>query len=408
MNVFEILPIALQALSLNKVRSILTALGVVFGVAAVIAMLSIGEGARRESIEQVELLGANTILVRNSGEWEPRGSDGIVERDAVAIGTLGDVAAWSGLRRYADRIVTRHDKKLRAEVVATTPSYARVVDLGLDKGRYFDDEEHGRGAHVCIIGSNLKRGLFGFRNAIGEDIKVGDIYLIVIGVAEYRRVGKSRISGLKIPHYNNEIFIPLTLVDYFESARGRAGRPIECLDEIWIKVANSRKVVTTAQLLERMLARLHAGKDDFKIIVPQALLAQAQRTQRTFNIVMGAIAGISLLVGGIGIMNIMLATVLERRFEIGVRRAAGATERAVMLQFLLEAILISLVGCLVGILLGTIIAIAVAQYAGWRTAIGFFHVIIAVGVAAGVGIASGYYPALKAARTDPGEALRYE
>ncbi|HEC83045.1 MAG TPA: FtsX-like permease family protein [Firmicutes bacterium] len=408
MNLFQILPIALRALSLNKVRSTLTALGVVFGVAAVVAMLSIGEGARRESIEQVELLGANTIVIKNSTGWQPFSSDGLVMCDGEAIGSLNDVVAWAGLRRYKDRTVARLGKKFKAEVVATTPSYATVVDLGLDRGRYFDDFEYVRGAHVCILGSTLKRGLFGFEDAIGEDVKIGDTYFTVIGVAEYKRIGRSRISGLKIPHYNNEIFVPLTLADYFEGEEQHRPRSPECLDEIWVKVATSRQVVTVARLLERLLSRLHAEQDDFTIVVPQSLLAQTQRTQRTFNIVMGAIAGISLLVGGIGIMNIMLATVLERRFEIGVRRAAGATARVVMLQFLLEAMLISLVGCIVGILLGTVIATAVAHYAGWRTAINFIHVIAAVGVAAGVGIASGYYPALRAARTDPGEALRYE
>ncbi len=408
MNLFQVLPIALEALRLNRARSILTALGVVFGVAAVVAMLSIGEGARRETIEQIELLGANTILIKNSGQWQPFVSEGIVLRQAEDAGSVANVVGWAGVRRYEDRSISRRSKTTKAEIVATTPSYASIVDLGLDKGRYFDDQEYRKGAQVCIIGSKLKRTLFGFSDAIGDDIKVGDIYLTVIGVAEYKRIGKSRVSGLKIPQYNREIFIPISLADYFEPSERNVQRPPGSLDEIWVKVASSDDVIATASVVERMMKRLHGDRDDFTIIVPQALLAQSQRTQRTFNIVMGAIAGISLLVGGIGIMNIMLATVLERRYEIGVRRAAGATSRVILLQFLLEAVLISLVGCIVGIILGTLLATGVAQYAGWRTAISFIHVMAAVGVAAGVGIASGYYPALKAARTDPGEALRYE
>jgi putative ABC transport system permease protein len=408
LDLVRIFPIAFRSLTQNKVRSFLTAMGVLFGVGAVIAMLSIGEGARREATEQVELLGANTVFVTNAWEaWQDAGGEGLVMRDAQALGALDVITAWTVLRRYGNIGVQVEGRMAQAEAVPTTPAFKDILNLEIDSGRFIDPHDLKYGRHVCVLGASLKRELFAFERAVGRRIKIGDSWFTVIGVAEYEKIGKSRVQGLKVPHYNTQVFVPLGLAAYFDLEGEQSGRPDHSVDEIVLKVASAGMVLPASELAGRALERLH-GQQDFRLVIPQALLAQSRRTQRTFSIVMGAIAGISLLVGGIGIMNIMLATVLERRHEIGVRRAAGATTRAVLAQFLVEAMLLSLVGCVVGIMLGIGLSAVVAKYAGWRTAVGVLHILVAVGVAGLVGIVSGYYPARRAAGIDPGEALRYE
>jgi len=409
LDLVRVFPIAFQSLAQNKVRSLLTALGVLFGVGAVVAMLSIGEGARREATEQVELLGANTVFVTNTWEtWGDADGEGLVLRDARALGSLGVISGWTALRRYSDVSVQAAGCIAQAEVVPTTPTFKDILNLDMDAGRFIDRHDFEYRRQVCILGASLDRELFAFEPAVGRQVKIGDSWFTVIGVAEYERIGRSQVQGLKVPQYNSQVFIPLGLAAYFDLDGDQTGRPDHSVDEIVLQVASAGMVVPASELVGRVLDRLHGQRHDYKLVIPQALLEQSRRTQRTFSIVMGAIAGISLLVGGIGIMNIMLATVLERRHEIGVRRAAGATTRGVLAQFLVEAMFLSLVGCVVGILLGVGLSAVVAKYAGWRTAVSAVHILIAVGVAGLVGIVSGYYPARKAAGLDPGEALRYE
>jgi putative ABC transport system permease protein len=405
----ESIPISIRSILSNKVRAFLTALGVMFGVAAVIAMLSISEGAKRDMLEQVNLMGANTVFVENSwSSWSAGTTDGLLTGDGASLASVTGAGQWAALRRYPNTVIQMGTRKYSVEVVATTPAFAGIVNLGLQGGRYFDAHDYDARGKVCVLGASLKKALVAYEDAVGKQVKIGDVWFTVIGVSEYKKVGRSRVTGLRIPKYNVEVFVPLSVASYFDPPSNRGTRPQESLDEIVLAIGGAGQVEPASRVIERALERLHHGETDYKIVVPQALLAQSRRTQRTFNIVMATIAGISLLVGGIGIMNIMLASVLERRHEIGIRRATGATSGEVMLQFLTEAVSICLVGCVVGIGLGVALSLAVGHFAEWRTGINALHVVIAVGVASFVGIVSGYYPARRAARLDPVEALRYE
>jgi putative ABC transport system permease protein len=277
------------------------------------------------------------------------------------------------------------------------------VKLALVEGRFFDREDEERHALVCVIGDQVRRDLFGFGTALGQPLKVNDQWLTVVGVLAGGS-GKREIQGVTLEGTATDIYLPVT------AAERRFGRaPLKApLDELVVSLTPGTPVQESAIVVKSMLDRLHGGADDYTITVPEALLQQSQKTQRLFDIVMGAIAGISLLVGGIGIMNIMLATVLERTREIGVRRAMGARQVDIRNQFFMEAFAVTVTGGLLGIVMGLVIAKGVAAYAGWKTIVTLGSIVLSVGVSAAVGLAFGSYPAMRAAQLDPVEALRYE
>ena len=277
------------------------------------------------------------------------------------------------------------------------------MKLQVVEGRFFDREDEERHAHVCVIGDQVRRDLFGFEPALGRPLKVNDQWLTVVGVLASGG-GTREIQGVTLEGTANDIYLPVTAA---ERSFGRA--PLKApLDELVVSLAPGTPVQESAVVVEALLDRLHGGADDYTITVPEALLEQSRRTQRLFDIVMGAIAGISLLVGGIGIMNIMLATVLERTREIGVRRAMGARQIDIRNQFFIEAFTITVTGGLLGIVMGLAIAKGVALYAGWTTIVTVWSIVLSVGVSVAVGLVFGIYPAMRAARLDPIEALRYE
>jgi putative ABC transport system permease protein len=254
---------------------------------------------------------------------------------------------------------------------------------------------------VCVLGAGIKRDLFYFRDPLGARVKIGDDWFTVVGVMEHKLAGGAEMAGNDM---NQQIYIPLSTslqrftLDPFESE----------IDRIVARVGEPERVREAANIIQTTLARRHSNAADYQISIPEELLRQRQQTQRIFNIVMGCIAGISLLVGGIGIMNIMLASVLERTREIGIRRAIGATRKDIMGQFLVEAALLSFLGGMIGIILGWSMSYVITLYAGWKTIVSIFSVILAFGVSATVGILFGFYPARQAALMDPIESLRYE
>jgi putative ABC transport system permease protein len=407
----EAVSTALQDLAAHKLRSLLTMLGMIFGVGAVIAMLAIGAGAELQALTLIERLGLSQVLVRakdlksDEAERVRSKSLGVSARDAAAI-----ASALPEVERVVPRIKIEPYKvrsaaaRSDAKVYGVSPDYARAAGVALAEGRFLDARDEAAHAQVCVLGAGVRRDLFGYGPAVGQDVKVNDVWLEVVGVAAPGGSGADSFQGVTIGSTSQEILVPAST-----AARKFDLDPLASpIDELVVRLSPGRSAASAASQIEALLSRLHAGERDYELVVPERLLEQSRRTQRLFNAVMASIAGISLLVGGIGIMNILLATVLERTREIGLRRAVGARSRDIRFQFVVEAFTISLIGGVAGILLGVGLARAVAAWAGWSTLVTPASVVLATGVATLVGLASGFYPAHRAASVDPIEALRYE
>jgi putative ABC transport system permease protein len=411
MKIGDAVRAALENLSEHKLRSGLTMLGMMFGVGAVIAMLSIGAGAERQALSLIDKLGMHNVVVRaktydqNELEEIRKKSLGLSLRDVTAI-----EESVPGIEFVAPRLevepykVLAEGAKSESSVYGVSRRYAGLIDLRLAEGRFFDEVDEVRHAQVAVIGASTRRDLFGAGPAIGRSIKVDDVWLEVIGTLEPDTSGASSVQGVAVASTSRAIFLPFTT-----ALRKLDRDPLRSpLSEIVMKLEPDASPHEVSIIAGGLLDRLHGGATDYDIIVPEALLEQSRQTQRLFNIVMGCIAGISLLVGGIGIMNIMLASVLEQTREIGIRRAVGARRRDIRFQFLLTAFSLSLLGGIAGITLGVGIAQIVAAYADWPTVVTAFAVILSTGVSVAVGLVSGLYPAIRASRLIPIDALRHE
>jgi putative ABC transport system permease protein len=401
----------IESLRHHALRSFLAMLGIIFGVGAVIAMLSIGAGAERQALEIIDAMGLRNIVVEdkqfdreNELQEIRRKSAGLSSRDATAIGD-----AVPGVERVVAKIeiepwhVLSPTGRAKPRVVGVSHDYPELVKVDVREGRFFDRYDEETYAQVCVIGDQVRRELFGFEPALGRPLKVNSQWLTVIGILAPGG-GKREIQGVALEGTTNDIYLPVTTAERrFDRAALKSP-----LDELVVSMSSGTPVQESAAVVATLLDRLHGGAEDYTLTVPEALLEQSRRTQRLFDIVMGAIAGISLLVGGIGIMNIMLATVLERTREIGVRRAMGARQADIRNQFVMEAFTVTVIGGLLGIAMGLAIARGVAAYAGWTTIVTLSSIVLSVGVSAAVGLGFGIYPAMRAARLDPVEALRYE
>ncbi len=448
--------IALEAVFLNKFRSMLTALGIIFGVAAVITMMAIGNGAKKEILDQMKLVGVNNILIepklekpkgksssssdqssqssdQNTEKTKGKFSPGLSLKDAEAIRIIIPTVSKVSPEVIFETDIVKGGIKTTAKFTGVTPDFFQVFSLELQEGDMFNNEQLKEGKAVCIIGPILKAKFFPTENAVGKDIKCGPIWLTVIGVLKKREVSQSSIDNLGISDYNNSIYAPIqtllrrykdrtivtsaslhgstTQVDegsFYTTSGNQDDNAKNQVDKIVVQVKESTQIGPTVEILKKMMLRRHASVEDVEIKVPELLLKQEQRTKDIFNIVLGAIASISLLVGGIGIMNIMLASVMERIKEIGIRQAIGATKRDIVLQFLMEATLLSISGGLIGIILGLALSKIIMELTDILTIVSPWSIFISFGVSASVGIIFGYMPSQRAAKQDPVESLRHE
>jgi putative ABC transport system permease protein len=410
MNVAEAARSSLESLAAHKLRSALTMLGMIFGVGAVIAMLSIGAGAERQALLMIERMGLHNVLLRNRSldrdelEELRKKSLGLSPRDAQAIldGVPG-VELAVGRLEVDDYKIMAPGASGEAKVLGVSHHQASLGGLDVASGRFLDPLDERQHAQTCVIGSEVARDLFGYESPLGRVMKINDVWFEVVGVLADAGGGKS-FEGVSVESTADQIYIPVTT-----ALRKFDRDPLEApLDEIVVRLGPDLSPQLAATTIRELVDRIHAGAADFDLVVPEALLEQSRRTQRLFNVVMGCIAGISLLVGGIGIMNIMLATVLERTREIGVRRAVGARRADIRRQFLIEAFGISAIGGVAGIVMGVAIAGIVAASAGWPTVVTSASIALSTGVSVAVGLVSGFYPAVRAAELDPIDALRHE
>jgi putative ABC transport system permease protein len=448
------LNIAVEAVIANRFRSMLTALGIIFGVAAVISMMAIGNGARKEILDQIKLVGVNNIVVtpildktgssggdandENQGQkMKKKYSPGLTLEDAKSIKEVIPTVTKVSPEVSYDSYVLKGGKSSPAKLNGVTNDFFEVYNLKLSEGQYFQDDQMVAGSPVCIIGPSVKSKFFSQEDPIGKTIKCGGIWLTVIGTLENRMFNVDESKDIGVSDYNDHIYSPIqtVLLRYkdrayindallnqremsvvvfnggmmmSESSSGGSKENVNQLDKIVVQVNDSKDLEVTTKALTTMLKRRHQKVDDFQISVPEMLLKQEQRTKDIFNIVLGVIAGISLVVGGIGIMNIMLASVMERTKEIGIRRASGATKKDVIFQFLSEATIISISGGVIGIALGVIFALMIQRTTGILTIVTPVSIVISFGVSAFIGILFGYMPAKRASDQDPVESLRYE
>jgi putative ABC transport system permease protein len=404
----------LSSLLVHKLRSLLTMLGMIFGVGAVVAMLSITAGAQKEMMSYIDLLGVNNIIIEAKEATDPNElqarravSPGLTFRDYRAIAeNVQGLEALTPRKRFKPLKVLPKSAQEMPVLIGVLPNFAAINNLKVLSGRFFTGDENERSVPVCVLGETAKVNLLGFDDAIGKYVKVNDLWLQVIGVLAGQATADTDVEGLETTNRNNMIIAPLnTVMRRFEDNTSFLKDEI---DGIYMKVKTGTDSIETSNVVSAILSATHKDAGDFTVVVPAGLLKQRQQTQMIFSIVMICIAGISLLVGGIGIMNIMLATVLERTREIGVRRAIGARQSDIIRQFLTEAVLISIVGGLIGIGFGFGLSRIIAAAAGWSTEVTSASIGIAFGVSVSIGLLFGIYPAVQAAKLDPIEAIRYE
>lgn len=414
----EVIKPAIHSLLEHKLRTFLSILGVICGVMAVLAMLSIGEGAKRETLNQIEELGTRNIYLKALSLTEEQGikaverlSGGLSSYDAERIisgcSTVQDIAYLKEITASMIGMI----KDVTPQIVACSANYAQMQKIFISEGRFITDQDIMCKNMVCVLGDSVAKSL-GPNGKIGSHIRIENDIFKVVGVLKRYDRKTSKSTAISIRNNNEMIFIPLgtekALIQLSLLPLKKRMETMDGLTELIIQIRSKEQVIRTADIIKRIMEISHGGVEDYQMVIPQELLLQSQKTQRTFNIVLGSIAFVSLIVGGIGIMNIMLATVSERTREIGIRRAVGASQEHIIVQFLAESVIMTFSGGIAGIATGILGVWFITTLAGWKTAITFYSIILPIFISILVGIFFGLYPAYQAAKMDPIAALRHE
>jgi putative ABC transport system permease protein len=422
--------VGIKNLLLRKLRSLLTMLGVILGVGSVIAMLAIGEGSKREALEQIRRLGANNVIIRSVKPGENGNEDsnsssqqqqsfileyGLKYKDfdrlRATLPTVEDAVAIALVQQNACH---EHRIIANARILATTPNYLKVKNLHVARGRFITAVDNRTAKNVAVLGGGAAERLFSYQDPLGMPVLLGEDVYRVVGVLGSQAAGNAIPGAVGQGDANDEIYIPLACAQrrFGEIKTVRTSGSMNAeqtqLHEITLKVTDSGVVSQTAAMARKILLQAHPAEDDFRLTIPLELLRRAEEEKRIWNLVLGSIAGISLLVGGIGIMNIMLANVTERTREIGIRRALGAKRWDITIQFLIETVLLSSIGGFLGVSLGIALPFFVSRVFDLETVVSVWSVLLAFGISVGIGIVFGIYPARRAAMMDPIEALRHE
>ena len=412
MDYSENIRLAIGGLVEHKIRSFLTMLGIIFGVASVIAMLSIGEGAKREAIAKYQDLGVNNVIIREKKlseaeleEVRAKFSQGLSLKDADAILEIVPGVMKIASQAEISTEVKYTDKSVKSTIIGVTPNFLGMMNYKLGRGEMISDHHYSLKLKVCVLGVGVSNSLFGYDDPIGKMIKVEDQWLEVVGVLESKALFTETVGELAARDLNTDVYVPLsTFLNRFNRENALTGQ----IQQITAQVDNSNKLVEASALIDEILKRHHFNNSDYNIVIPYELLKQEEKERQIYNFLLGAIAAISLLVGGIGIMNIMLATVMERTREIGTRRAIGARKSDIMSQFVTEAVAISIVGGIIGVFLGVALSLIVTLFTDVSTYIRIYSIFIAFTFSVIVGISFGYLPAKNAANLNPVDSMRYE
>jgi len=423
--------VGIKNLLLHKLRSLLTVLGVILGVGSVISMLAVGEGSKKEALEQIRQLGARNVIIRSvkpgqNGAQDDSASSANQQRARVLeyglkysdfeklLATMPTIENAVPIALVVQDAQRRHRRIANARILGTMPSFLKIKSLNIQRGRFLTIADNYNTANVAVLAAGAADRLFKFEDPIGQSVLLGDDVYRIVGILGTQGSGNATTGAIGQQDLNNDIYVPLACaqqrfgeIQAIRSAGSRSYQKTQ-LNEITLAVADENMVSQTAAMARKILLKSHPQADDFELQVPLELLHQAEKEKRIWNLVLGCIAGISLLVGGIGIMNIMLASVTERTREIGIRRALGARQGDITYQFLIETVILSSVGGVLGVLMGVSLPMIVSRFANIETVVSVWSIVLAFGISVGIGVIFGIYPARRAALMDPIEALRHE
>jgi putative ABC transport system permease protein len=412
MQTKENIRVAIYGLRDHKFRSFLTMLGIIFGTASVITMISIGEGAKKQAMAKYQDLGVSNIIIRDKDLTDAdleqariKFSQGLTISDTRAIAAIVPGITGIAPQSEAKLDAMYADKSSKATVIGVTPEVTKILNYRLEKGIFIDQDHYDRQLKVCVLGANIARELFTYEDPLGKNIKLGDQWFEVAGVLKTKALFTETVGELAARDLNNDVYLPLST---FGGRIPKSNILSSELKQVTVKLESSSLLIESAAVIRSILSRRHFNNDDFSIIIPYELMEQEKRESRIYNLLLASIAAISLIVGGIGIMNIMLATVMERTQEIGIRRAVGGRRSDIMGQFVTEAMAMSITGGLIGVFLGVFLSLGIGLVTEVRTFLTIYSIFIAFGFSVIVGITFGYLPARRAADLKPIESIRHE